>query len=72
MWHENYEQVVWFSSMMSQIQYSGMGSAIGFNYAVAYRDFDDMGFEGHQRDEWKWKMKVMEAAAITRINKEQK
>jgi hypothetical protein len=71
-WHENAEIVRWFRSMMSQFQYTGHGggiAAMGFNYAVAYRDFDDMGLTGTTRDEWKWKMKVLEAAALSHINK---
>jgi len=46
-----------------------MGSATRFDYAVAYRDFDDMGLVGDERDEWKWKMKVMEGAALAIINR---
>lgn len=69
MWDENYDHVVWFSSMLSQFEYAGMGSATRFDYAVAYRDFDDMGLVGDERDEWKWKMKVMEGAALAIINR---
>lgn len=54
--------------MMTQFVYNGMG-ATGFNYAIAYRDFDDMGLSSHQRDEWKWKLKVMESEALWQINK---
>lgn len=68
MWHENYEQVTWFRSMMSQFVYNGFG-ATGFNYSVAYRDFDDMGLSGTIRDEWKWKLKVMESESLKNINK---
>ena len=53
---------------MSQFNYNGFGST-GFNYMVAYRDFDDMGLEGHTRDEWKWKMKVMESESLSHMNK---
>lgn len=67
-WHENYDNVVWFRSMMSQFNYTGFGAS-GFNYTVAYRDFDDMGLMGDKRDEWKWKLKVMEGAALKHINK---
>ena len=54
--------------MLSQFQYGPYG-AIGFNYSVAYRDFDDMELTDTKRDEWKWKMKVMESAALPIINK---
>lgn len=54
--------------MLSQFNYGAVG-ATGFNYSVAYRDFDDMGLEGAKRDEWKWKMKVMESQALRHINK---
>ena len=67
-WHESYDVVIWFRSMMSQFNYNGFGST-GFNYLVAYRDFDDMGLEGHTRDEWKWKLKVMESESLSHINK---
>ena len=66
-WHENHEPLVWFRSMLSQFVYNGP-RATGFNYAIAYRDFDDMGFTGTKLDEWKWKLKVMEAAALTHLN----
>lgn len=67
-WDENFDQVIWFRSMLSQFNNNGYG-ATGFNYAVAYRDFDDMGLSGDRLDEWKWKLKVMESAALTHINK---
>lgn len=67
MWDENFDQLVWFRSMLSQFHHNGYG-ATGFDYTVAYRDFDDMGLSGDQLDEWKWKLKVMEAAALTHIN----
>ena len=67
-WHESYDQVMWFRSMMSQFHYNGFG-ATGFNYAVAYQDFRDMGLAGIELDEWKWKMKVMESEALSRMNK---
>lgn len=54
--------------MMSQFVYNGFG-ATGFNYSVAYRDFDDMGLSGTIRDEWKWKLKVMESESLKNINK---
>lgn len=55
--------------MMTQFVYNAVG-ATGFNYSVAYRDFDDMGLTGHQLDEWKWKLKAMESEALWYINKE--
>jgi hypothetical protein len=54
--------------MMTQFVYNAFG-ATGFNYAVAYRDFDDMGFTGVVLDEWKWKLKVMESEALHHLNK---
>ncbi len=54
--------------MLTQFNYNGFG-ATGFNYAVAYQDFDDMGLTGPERDEWKWKLKVMESAALGIINR---
>ena len=36
---------------------------------LAHREFDDMGLVGEQRDEWKWKMKIMELEALKHINK---
>lgn len=54
--------------MMSQFEYGGFG-ATRFDYMVAYRDFDDMELSGDQRDEWKWKLKIMESEALTHINK---
>lgn len=69
-WFENYDNVVWFRSMLSQFNHSGFG-ATSFNYAVAYRDFDDMGLTGDDLDEWKWKMKVMERAALSKFNEQQ-
>ena len=68
MWDENYDAVIWFRSMMSQFNYTDYG-ATGFNYTVAYQDFDHMGLRGEKLDEWKWKMKVMESEALTHINK---
>lgn len=67
-WEENHEPLVWFRSTMTQFVYNGP-SVTGFNYAIAYRDFDDMGLVGHQRDEWKWKLKVMEGEALYHLNK---
>lgn len=67
-WEENHEAVTWFNSMMTQFNYTEAG-ATGFNYAIAYRDFDDMGLTGHKLDEWKWKLKVMEREALRQINK---
>lgn len=66
-WEENHDQVIWFRSMLSQFAYNGFG-ATGFNYLVAYRDFEDMEITGHKLDEWKWKMKVMESAALSHFN----
>lgn len=54
--------------MLTQFVYNAFG-ATGFNYAVAYRDFEDMGLTGDKLDEWKWKMKVMESAALSHLNK---
>ncbi len=68
MWEENYPHIVWFRSMLTQFFYTGMGGATGFNYAVAYRDFEDMGLTGDKLDEWKWKLKVMERSALSHIN----
>lgn len=71
-WRENYRQAIWFRSMLSQFHYSAIAGAgliaTGFNYDVAYRDFDDMGLTGVELDEWKWKLKVMESAALKNIN----
>ena len=60
--------VVWFSSLSTQFHNNGYGYT-GFNYVIAYRDFDDMGIDGDKRDEWKWKMKVMESEALKHLNK---
>lgn len=54
--------------MLTQFRSSGFGVA-GFDYAVAYQDFRDMGLSGDDLDEWKWKLKVMEAAALSHFNK---
>ena len=62
------EPVYWFRSRMSQFVYNGFG-ATGFNYIVAYRDFEDMGLTGVQLDEWKWKLGVMESEALHQFNK---
>lgn len=67
-WHENYDQVVWFCSLSTQFNYNAFG-ATGFNYILAYREFDDMGLVGEQREEWKWKLKVMEVEALRHINR---
>ena len=62
------EVLIWFRSMLSQFHYSNT-AVTGFNYSVAYRDFDDMGLTGSVRDEWKWKMKILEAAALSHMNR---
>lgn len=67
-WDEIHPMLVWFRSMMSQFVYNGFG-ATGFNYAVAYRDFDDMELQGVERDKWKWTLKVMESEALHHFNK---
>jgi hypothetical protein len=67
-WDENYANVAWFNSVRTQFRYNAFG-ATGFDYSVAYRDFDDMGLSGNQLDEWKWKLKVMEAAALSQLNR---
>lgn len=54
--------------MMSQFTYNGP-SVTGFNYAVAYQDFRDMGLTGTELDEWKWKTKLMESESLSRMNK---
>lgn len=59
---------MWFQSMITQFHYTGYGAS-GFNYSVAYRDFDDMGLTGIELDEWKWKLKIMESAALKFLNK---
>lgn len=59
---------MWFISVGTQFNYNGFG-ATGFNYLFAHKEFDDMGLVGHERDEWKWKLKVMEAEALRHINK---
>ena len=69
MWHELYDQVIWFRSLLTQFQRDSMGGATRFIYEVAYRDFDDMGLQGHDRDGWKWAMKVMESEALKWLNK---
>jgi hypothetical protein len=66
-WEENYDPLVWFRSMLTQFVYNGFG-ATGFNYVVAYREFDDMELTGTKLDEWKWKLKVMEREALSHIN----
>lgn len=67
-WDENFDQVMWFNSLMTQFNYV-QGGATGFNYMLAHREFDDMGLVGIERDEWKWKLKVMESAALEYINR---
>jgi hypothetical protein len=67
-WDENFDALHWFRSNLTQFVYNGFG-ATGFNYAIAYRDFDDMGLSGDQLDEWKWKLKVMESEALYHMNK---
>lgn len=67
-WAENWDAVIWFRQLMTQFNYSAHG-ATGFNYAIAYRDFDDMGLVGVERDTWKWKLRQMEAEALEHINK---
>lgn len=67
-WDENFDQVVWFRSVLTQFNYT-QGHATGFNYATAYLDFEHMGLEGRVLDEWKWKLKVMESAALNIINR---
>lgn len=66
-WDENDDAVRWFRQSITQFNYAQHG-ATGFNYAVAYRDFDDMGLVGVERDKWKRKLRVMEAAALEQIN----
>lgn len=66
-WHEHYDAVIWFRSIMSQMRYNGFG-ATGLDYQVAYRDFDDMEIHGTERDRWKWMMKVMESKALFELN----
>ena len=68
MWHENYDQVVWFRSLSTQFNYTD-NAVTGFNFMLALREFDDMGLAGVTRDEWKWKTKVMEAEALKHLNK---
>ena len=69
-WDENYDCLMWFRSVLSQFKRVGMeGVAVGFDYNVAHREFDDMELRGHKRDEWKWKLKIMEAAALPLINR---
>ena len=68
-WDENYEVFSWFRSMQSQFIAAPAGGVIGFNYLVAYQDFDDMGLVGKERDEWKFKLKIMEAASLRHLNK---
>lgn len=68
LWHENADAVRWFRARLTQFNYSGFG-ATGFNYAIAYRDFDDMGITGVKRDEWMWKLSIMEAEALSHINR---
>lgn len=67
-WHENYEQIVWFCSLGTQFIF-GPGGAIGFNHILAHKEFDVMGLIGDERDEWKWKMRIMELEALKHINK---
>lgn len=67
-WHENYEQVRWFCGLSTQFMYGAFG-ATGFNHMLAHQEFDDMGLRGIERDEWKWKLKVMELEALRHINK---
>lgn len=68
MWDENYEQALWFGFLSTQFLYT-QGVATGFNYVVAYRDFDDMGLTGSDLDEWKWKLRIMESEALRIINR---
>ena len=67
-WDENWDAVLWFRQLMTQFNYTDRG-ATGFNYSLAYRDFYDMGLQGVERDEWKWKMRIMEAEALEHINR---
>jgi hypothetical protein len=67
-WDENYEQVMWFTNVGTQFVYNGFG-ATGFNHLLAHKEFDDMGLIGIERDEWKWKLKIMESEALKHINK---
>jgi hypothetical protein len=67
-WDENWPCIMWFRSSLTQFRYNDHG-ATGFDYSIAYKDFDDMGHKGDVLDEWKWKLRVMEAEALSRINK---
>lgn len=67
-WHENWEIVHWFRTMLTQIVHNGYGYT-RLDYNVAYREFDDMGLQGEQRQEWKRKLRVLEGAALSEMNK---
>lgn len=67
-WDENQEQALWFAGLSTQFVFNAHG-AVGFNHMLAHKEFDDMGLVGTQRDEWKWKLKIMELEALRHINK---
>lgn len=67
-WHENWDICHWFAATSTQFVPAASG-VIGFNYLVAHQEFDDMGLTGAVRDEWKWKLRVIERAALSHINK---
>ena len=67
LWDENEQIFVWFRNVLTQFVYTN-AIAIGLNYVVAYRDMDDMGLKGDEREEWKSKMRILERAALRHIN----
>lgn len=67
-WDENWDILFWFRGILSQIVHNGY-CYTRLDYNVAYREFDDMDIHGEQRQEWKRKLRVLEAAALAEMNK---
>lgn len=57
-----------FQNIITQWR-GGPNGPYALDYNVLYREFDDMGLKGDDREEWKAKFRVIESQALTEIHK---
>lgn len=63
LWPENKPALDLYSRIVTQWRV-GAGGPVGLDYAVVYREMDDLGLAGEEREEMKAAIRVIEGAAL--------
>lgn len=68
-WPDNWQSWRLFTFMQTQWRFSGMGGHEGLDYNVMYRELDDRGIVGEEREQLKADIREMEFAALDEMRK---